>query len=132
MPQAIDLTVKNGAATPVDKTFTLVTPAAGDGGLARWCLKEGSISAVFPELTAVARATTNESRRLSVRLRIPSSYTDAATGLTMVNSYAEMNASFSLPASYPEALKADFVAFAINLLSTNLLREMIRDAYPAT
>lgn len=30
MPQATDLVIKNGAGTPVDKTFTLMAPAAGD------------------------------------------------------------------------------------------------------
>lgn len=132
MPQATSLTVKNGAGTPVDKTFTLISPAAGDGGVAAWALKEGTISAVFPQLTAMAIATRNNSRKLTVKLKLPSSYTEVATGRTMVASAAEMNVSFSLPSDYPEALKADFTAFALNLLATPLFKEMIRDAYPAT
>lgn len=132
MPQATDLTVKNGASTPVDKTFNLIAPAAGDGGIAQWALKEGTISAVFPTLTASARPTSNASRQLKVKFRLPSSFTESVTGRTMVAESAEMNVTFSVPGSFPEALKADFVAFSTNLLGHALMKSMIRDAYPAT
>lgn len=132
MPQATDLTVNNGATTPVAKTFSLISPAAGDGGLATWALKEGVISSVFPAITALATRTTNASRKLSVKVRLPSSYTDAVTGRTIVASAAEMNATFSVPSDFPEALKDDYVAFATNVLKTTLLQAMIRDAIPAT
>lgn len=132
MPQATDLTVKNGASTPVDKTFNLIAPASGDGGIAQWALKEGPISAVFPTLTASARPTSNASRQLRIKFRTPSSFTEAATGRTLVASGAEMNVTFSIPGDYPESLKADFVAFSTNLLNHSLIKAMIRDAYPAT
>lgn len=54
MPQATDLVINNGAGTPVAKTFTLMAPAAGDNSLASWALKEGTISSVFPKITALA------------------------------------------------------------------------------
>lgn len=130
MPQATDLVIKNGAA--VDKTFTLISPAAGDGGIAQWALKEGTISSVFPVITASANRTGNNSRNLKIKFKQPSSFTDSVTGLTNVNSAAEMNVTFSIPASYPEALKADFVAFAVNALNTALFKSMIKDAYSAT
>lgn len=132
MPQATDLIVNNGAGSPVSKTFSLITPASGDGGIAQWALKEGTISAVFPRLTASARATSNKSRNLTVKFTAPSSFNDTVTGLTNVASAAQMNVTFSVPDSYPESLKADFVAFSLNLLNTSLLKAMIRDAYPAT
>lgn len=132
MPQATDLVVKNGASTPVDKTFTLITPAAGDGGIAQWALMEGTISAVFPTLTASARPTSNGSRQLRVKFRLPSSFTEAATGRTIVASAGEMNVTFSVPGDLPESLKADYVAFSVNLLGSSLLKAMIRNAYPAT
>lgn len=132
MPQMADLTVNNGATPPVAKTFAVVTPAAGDGGIAEWALKEGVISSVFPVLTASATKTSNGSRKLQIKFRLPSSYTDSVTGLTNVGSAAEMNCTFSVPNTLPEALKNDYVAFATGLLSSNLLKSMIRDAYPAT
>lgn len=132
MPQATDLVVKNGAATPVDKTFVLISPAAGDGGVAEWALKEGTISSVFPQFTAMARTTGNQSRQLRLKVRLPSSYNDTVTGKTNVDTAAEFNGTFSIPSSYPEALKPDFVAYCTNLVNTALVKAMIKDAYPAT
>lgn len=133
MPQAQDLVVKNGAVSPVDKTFTLISPAAGDGGVARWALKEGAISAVFPSFTAMSdRVTRSGTRKLQMKFQLPSSYTESVTGLTVVGSRAEINFDVRVPQDFPEALKNDFVAFATNLVGTVLIKSMIRDAVPAT
>lgn len=132
MPQATDLVINNGAGTPVAKTFSLISPAAGDGGIAEWALKEGTISAVFPRITASAAKTNNSSRNAKFKFRMPSSYTDAVTGLSNVGSSAEMNATVTVPNDFPETLKADFVAFATNLFQQALIKAMMRDAVPAT
>lgn len=132
MPQAVDLVLNNGAATPVAKTFSLISPAAGDGGVASWALKEGTISSVFPTITAMAARTNNASRKLTMKIRLPSSYTDSVTGRTAVASAAEANIVVSVPGDYPEAQKADFVAFVANSVNNALIKSMIRDAVPAT
>lgn len=140
MPQQTDLVVKNGSA--VDKTFTALTPASGDGGIAEWALKEGSIASVFPRLTAMARRSNGgqggriggarRSRHLTMKLVVPSSYQDAVTGLTLVNSAAEIHYTVIVPDDYPEDKKADFVAFAANTMNHTLIKSMVRDALPAT
>lgn len=135
MPAAIDLVLKNEAG--VDKTFSLVTPAPGYGTPAEWALKEGVISSIFPRLTAVARpsqrpASSGSARHLSVRLRMPSSYTDTVTGRTLVASAWEMNVNVSIPNDFPENLKGDAVAFATNALKTALVTQMMKDGTPAT
>lgn len=130
MPQATNLVIKNAAA--VDKTFALLTPAAGDKGIAEWALKEGLISSIFPRLTAEAHRTNNASRKANLKLRVPSSYTDAVTGLTKVGSSFEAHISVSVPDDFPEALRDDAAAFVTNGLKTTLLTALIRDAYPAT
>lgn len=132
MPQATDLVINNGAATPVAKTFTLYNPAAGDNAVALWKLKEGTISTVFPIITMVARATGNKSRKLQLKLKVPSSYLDAVTGLTAVGSSFEFDGSFSFPDDYPESLKSDAVAFAANLINHPLTKQAARDATPLT
>lgn len=132
MPKATDLIVKNGASSPVDKTFSLVSPAAGDGSLATWYLKEGLTSASFPSFTAAARPTGNKSRQLRLKLHVPSSYTDPSTGLTTVGVACEINTSVSIPDAFPEDKKADVVAYACNLMNHPLVKNMIRDAYSAT
>lgn len=129
MPQATNLIIKNAAG--VDKTFTLLTPAAGDGGVAQWALKEGTISSVFPTITASATSS-NRGRNLHIKMRFPSSYTDAVTGLTNVNSHAEINTKCAIPSDYPEALKDDYVAYATNAFKTALITAMMRDALPGT
>jgi hypothetical protein len=130
MPQAIDLVLKNAAA--VDKTFVLYNPSAGDNSLANWKLKEGSISSVFPWITALARVTANKSRTAQIKFRMPSSFTDTVTGLTQVGSACEVNISVSVPDEFPEALKADMVAFTGNLVNHALIKSIMRDAIPAT
>ena len=130
MPQATNLTINDDQGNP--KTFELITPAAGDGGIAEWALKEGTISSVFPRLTASAAKTANRSRNLKVKFRLPSSYTDAVTGLTNVNSAAEFNGTVSMPDTFPEALKDRFVAFATGVFQQTLIQAMMRDAQPGT
>lgn len=132
MPQATDLVLKNGAGTPVDKTFALYSPAAGDNSVAEWALKEGVIASVFPRISALARRTGNASRKVQLKLRIPSSYTDTVTGLTKVGSAFEADISCSVPDDYPESLKADAIAFTKNLVAHALIQSMIRDGLPAT
>jgi hypothetical protein len=132
MPQATDLVINNGAGTPVAKTFKLYAPAAGDNSVATWKLQEGTIAAVFPTITALARKTNNQSRKMQGKLQLPSSYTDTVTGLTRVGSGFEFDFSASVPDDFPEALKADAVAFAKNLVATTLIQAMMRDGLPAT
>ena len=130
MPQAADITVKNGAA--IDKTFTLLAPAAGMGGIAMWALKEGTISAVFPTFSARATTNANAVNHLRLKFELPSSYTDTVTGLTNVGSGVLMDASFRVPSNFPESLKNDYVAFVSNLMGNTLVKAMIRDALSAT
>jgi len=129
MPKAVDLIVQNGAA--VNKTFTLISPAAGDGGVTQWALKEGTISAVFPAFTS-SSSSRSKGRNLKLKFTQPNSYTDAVTGLTMVNNRAEINVSVSIPSDFPEAKKDDFAAFCVNLVSNAFVKSLIRDALPAT
>lgn len=131
MPQATDLIINNGAGTPVAKTFVLVAPAAGDGSYANWRLKEGAIASVFPRIAALARAGKG-SRKANIKLQIPSSYTDTVTGLTKVGSAFDLNVDVTVPDDFPEALRNDAQAFAVNLVSNAIIKAMIRDAYSAT
>lgn len=129
MPQASNIVVKNAAA--VDKTFELISPAAGDGGVAEWALKEGTISSVFPRITHSAQKTPR-GRNASLKVRIPSSYTDTVTGLTNVGSAFEVNVKVAVPADFPELKKDDAVAFTANIMTNALMKSLIRDAGTAS
>jgi hypothetical protein len=130
MPSATNLVLKDAAAA--DVTFELLSPAAGDGGIAEWALKEGVISSVFPRVSAQARRTGNSSRKLTLKLKVPSSYMDTVTGLTKVGSAFEFNGDFSVPDDFPEALKDDTVAYTATLVANSLVKAMFRDGLPAT
>lgn len=131
MPAAVDIVINNGAGTPVAKTFSLISPAAGDNAYANWRLKEGVISSVFPAIAVLARAN-GSARKANIKLRIPSSYTDSVTGLTKVGSAFDFNVDVTVPDDFPEALKNDAVAFASNLMANALIKLIVRDATPAT
>lgn len=135
MPSAVDLVVKNGA--DVDKTFTLLTPAPGYGVPAEWALKEGVISSVFPRFSAAARSSNRPnslgaSKNVTLKIRVPSSFTDTVTGRTLTGSAFEFNGTVAVPNDFPEALKADAVAFIVNIINTALVKAMIKDGLPAT
>lgn len=132
MPTAVNLSLLNGATTPVAKTFTLLAPAAGYGAIAEWALKEGAISSVFPRITISARKTASGSTKAAIKLRIPSSFTDTVTGLTKVSSAFEANIEVTVPDTYPESLKNDAVAFVKALLADPMVQAVIRDAVPAS
>lgn len=133
MPQAIDLVVKNGAATPVDKTFTLISPAAGYSGIAEWMLKEGTSQVSFPNLTVSAvRNQQRSSRTAKIRLRIPATYTDPNTGLEAPLGNFDFHATVTVPDVFPESQKNDAVAFTSNLMSHALIKAIVKDAVPAT
>lgn len=132
MPNASDLVVDNGATVPVAKTFTLISPSAGDGGLATWALKEGTISTVFPRFTASARSINGRARSTKLKLSLPASYTDNVTGLTSVNTKAELIVTVNMPDDFPEALKDDFTAFSKNLMADSYVQSLLRDALSAT
>jgi hypothetical protein len=130
MPTAATFTLNNASA--VAKTFTLLSPSAGYGGVAEWNLKEGTIQGVFPKVTTSARISGNQSRVMQGKLRVPSSYTDTVTGLTRVGSAAEFNFTSSIPDDFPEALKADYAAYAKNLVAQAIVNEQLKDGTPAT
>jgi hypothetical protein len=132
MPAAADIVINNGAGTPVAKTFTLVSPAAGDGSYANWRLKEGAISSVFPRIAMLARPTGNNARKSVIKLQVPSSYTDTVTGLTKVGSAFDLEVNCTVPDDFPEALKNDAVAFSKNLIAHAIAQAVIRDGAPAT
>jgi hypothetical protein len=133
MPQAVDITINNGAGTPVAKVFSLLEPAASGGSSAKWALKEGANWLVFPKIEASSRKNGNrDAQKLAMTFTFPSSYIDAASTLTVVKDNAVVNISVTIPDDYPEAKKDDLVAFTANAMNHTLVKAMVRDARAAT
>jgi len=134
MPQAADLIINDGQATPVAQTFSLIAPASGYGGVAEWRLKTGANASVFPIVTYSAeRDNSRRAGRGKGKLRVPQSFVDSTTGLTKAGSAAEFNFTVTVPDDFPETKKADFSAYAANLLAHALFKGgVIKDATPLT
>lgn len=136
MPQATDIIVNNGAATPVAKTFSLVAPMSGYGGIAEWLNKEGGSQIAFPKITYTARDITSSSRRkCQIKVRLPATYIDPTTGMPALLATAEFNGEVTMPHAFPEANKADFIAFVKNVISHALMSGStgaLKDATPLT
>lgn len=136
MPQATDLVVQNGAATPVNKTFSLVNPAGGPSMTAEWQLKEGAIAAVFPTLTNSSnRNRQNRSRKGQTKLVYPSTKFDSLGNAVGRGPTAEFYGTVVIPDDFPEDQKPHFAAYIKNIIATALFtgaNGLMRDGTPAT
>lgn len=131
MPQAIDLPIANAAA--VSKTFSLVNPSGPDGTVATWMFKDGAIRGAFPILTAMSRRNAQKDARKGVyTVKVPSSFTDAATSQTVIGSSCLVNISVTIPDDFPESKKDDVVAYTKNFVASALFQSMMRDGLSAT
>lgn len=71
MTQLADITVKNGAAAPVDALFTAVTPQSGSDA-ALWYFKAGSSRTSYVRLnTNVRRSGSNAATKATLNLNYP-------------------------------------------------------------
>lgn len=116
MPSAANIVINNAAA--VAQTFTILNPAAGLNSEARWALKTGLNSSVFPRMSSVLRMDPSIKGSSGVfKIMMPYSYTDSTTGLVKRGSAAELIVTNKMPEDYPEALKADWKAYCKNLFA---------------
>lgn len=129
MPQAANFTVKDGAATPVDTLFTLLTPAAGKSA-AVWVAKsKGPTVATQPKVD-VSTTGTKVGRALRLSFRLPYWVTGTDGRVTVVDSqFASLSAT--VPDTIPDANRADFVALFANIIATALVKEMLKDGHSA-
>lgn len=127
MPNAANIIVQD--ALEADCLFEVLTPSGGDGGVARYALKRGAAPVAFPSMTVVARPTTNASRKTSVKVHVPHTYTDPVTGLLKKGPAFELNIEASMPDAFPEDARDDAVAFGVNLAASPLMRQVFRDGY---
>lgn len=131
MPQATNITVKNAAG--VDTIYAVVTPAAGDGSIAEWANKVGLTPKQFRRITAQSkRGPSGKTRNLTIKVENPQSYVDSASGLPVFTPSPIFRLEVTVPDDYPEASRDEFVTLSTNLLSSALIKSLIRDALPAT
>lgn len=132
MTAIANLTVKNGAATPVDVTFTAVTPASGFGSIAIWQVIAGAARSMYRTFTTSVARNGAGTTIVKTKLTIPSFYTDPVSGLPILRSQAEVNVDVRVPKDFPVSELDDVAAFAGNLLSTALIKDVIKTGTPVT
>lgn len=131
MPQAQNITVKNAAN--VDTVYAVVTPAAGDGGVAVWANKVGLTPKQFRTITASSkRGPSGKTRNITIEVSNPQSYVDPASGLPVFTPSPIFRLEVRVPDDYPEASRDDFVTLSTNLIVSPMIKSLIRDALPAT
>lgn len=117
MPTFMNLVLKNGASTPVDKTFMMKT---NDNRVSLWEDRSGGVPIGYPTV----RLQTNDTksvRKVKISIAVPSveSGQPDVSGFTPAPRVAfvhRMTAEFFLPMQGNNAQRADILAFALNSL----------------
>lgn len=130
MPTGIDLTVNDGLATPVARTFTLLSAASGYNGLAEWVYKKGNFSLGWPTFTFMASKSKSK-RKASGKLVYPVVVVDGS-GMPLFNSSAIAHYDVTFDSNFPEDQKADVMAFLSNIMNSALIKGATKDATPIT
>jgi len=122
MAQAADITINDGLATPVARTFTVVKASPE---LTVFKDKRLAKIAYWPELTLSADlpSTTAKAQKAELRMRKP--VVDAVTGL--VTDTGMVRVTFDIPVSMAQAEIDDLYAFAVNSLSNALIKGAVKD-----
>lgn len=132
MPQQQNIVVKNGATTPVDKTFTALVPSAGDGARALWRLQEGPVVGVQPSFQSFAGPNkARNARHLDLIIQVPS-YAVAPDGTIRTNGTFHVAMTATIPNSYLEADKANTIAYVQNLIASPAVKDMLMQGISAS
>lgn len=122
MAQGADISLNDGLATPVARTFTIVR---AQPELSVWKDKRLAKPAYWPELSLSADvpATTAKTRKPELRIRKP--VVDAVTGL--VTDTGMIRIISDIPVSMTQAEVDDLYAFAANALQNPLIKGAVKD-----
>lgn len=131
MPQQSAIVVKDVDGT-TDVTFATITPAAGNGGVAEWALKEGGSPAGYVKLTLVSDRTGVPGRRNRMKMQVPVSWVDADTGLRIRGKFVEFDGTFTVPDEVPDAVRARAQALIGNVVKSAHMVACNTDAEPST
>jgi len=124
-----DITVPNGAASPVNKTFTVARSAAGDESAVLF-LREGVNLDAFPKLEFSTRAASNggkRGRRGATTLVVP--YGTTVGDVFTKAGEISLSVVANVPNDAPDAIRADAAAFLPGILANAQLKDIIKKGY---
>jgi len=137
MSQITDLVLADGQATPVNRTFSVQRPAAGDQS-ALWYDRSGGIFAGFGRIELSVRASQgklpSQKVRLTVSLPTLAQMGNNAAGFTPtpVVGYTRLcDITFTLPEACSLQERKDLLAFVKNALGAANIASAIQNFEPA-
>lgn len=119
------ITVPNGAASPVSKTFAVSRSAAGDES-AVLHVREGASPAAYPKLefsTKSAQAGNARGRQGVITLVIPYGYNDANGNFVKIN-HASLTVRELIPDDCPDAIRKDLAAYGTGVLANAQIKDL--------
>lgn len=127
MPQAANLTIKDGSATPVDVTFTLLTPAAGSDPAAWTAKTKGPTTASQPRVE-ISSTGFKGGRRVKGTIKVPQ-YVTGTDGKTLIEDSFHVAYTVTIPDRVGPTFRADGAAYLGNLLTLAVMKEVNADGY---
>jgi hypothetical protein len=133
MPAIAAIVIKDGAATPADKTFGPVNVNAD--GIASYADRTGGIALGYPMISASVRQPTKGSRNFKVVIKVvtpvlevtsPSTSTGIQPAPTKAYDLTSLH-EFILPERSTLAQRNDILAFAKNLLSNAQITSLVQN-----
>lgn len=110
MSQIVNLVLADGQATPVNHTFTVMTPQNGSDP-AVWLDKSGGVFAEYPRITALVKVG-NDASRSQFRVQLPSLDLDGALKHTV---FGKIEVVVPVEATLDE--KNDIVAYLTGIVT---------------
>lgn len=125
--QIADITLNNGAATPVAKTFEV---GFKDGLTASWKLHEGARPALYPVLAVnMRKPRKGNSNKVKQTVDLPYDVTDV-NGVVTTKSVT-IHVAAVIPEDAPEATIADAIAFSSGAQVVDMIEEIcLHQSFP--
>jgi len=126
MPAIGNVVIKDGASTPVDHTFGVVTT---DGKVATFADRAGGIPAEFPllKISSTVPAGTQRYFRVELSISMPKSAVDPQTGKSYIARQTQVRTIYTLPETGVLQERKDIHAFEKNLLNLALVTSLVQD-----
>lgn len=130
MPQASNIVISDGQATPVPHTFTVIKPQNDASASEFRDLTRTAREQQIQITELVTRAKGNATRdKVKATIAVPILRTDIG-GVTKVVDYLSVRLDFTVPQICTAAEKADLVAYAKNLAAHASISSAVVDSLP--
>lgn len=127
MGQIANLLLKNGAATPVDVTFSPQMPQVGENP-AQWLNKDALSPIGYRKVTLFVKAQVSGMSKVTIKIEDPKLTT--TEGIPTIGYFTSFMGTFNLPATSQTQDRKDILAYAKNLLGHAVLTGAVVDLEP--